>query len=222
MTWYGFFRALLKPFLYAVCRFDVKGLENIPSDGPFILVANHQSFLDPIIVQTICRRPLHTLAKSTQFSGRFMGWAMPRVNAIPTRRYRVEPQAVRVVLRSLAEGKAVGIYPEGERSWDSGMQPFRRGTIRLLLKAGVPVVPCGVAGAYDVWPRWSKTIRRARVRVEFGEPIIWPAMNDRAQRNEYLPEATKQLTEVLTRLSRWDIQDRPVSRPPWLLKPESD
>ncbi len=222
MTWYGFFRGMLKPFLHAACCFEVSGLENLPSAGPFILVANHQSFLDPIIVQTICRRPLHTLAKSTQFSGKFMGWAMPRVNAIPTRRYRVEPQAVRVVLRSLAEGKAVGVYPEGERSWDSGMQPFRRGTIRLLLKAGVPVVPCGVAGAYDVWPRWSKTIRRARVRVEFGEPICWPAMDDRAQRNEYLPEATKQLTDALTKLSSWDLQAQPDSRPPWLKGSGSD
>ncbi len=69
----------------------------------------------------------------------------------------------------LAEGHAVGVYPEGERSWDARIQPFRRGTIRLLLKAGVPVIPCGLAGTYDVLPRWSKTIRRTRIRVEFGK-----------------------------------------------------
>lgn len=216
MTWYGFFRGLLIPFVHAICYLEVVGKKNVPSTGPCIVVANHQGFLDAIIVQTICERPLHTLAKSTQFAGKFMGWVMPRVNAIPTRRYRVEPQAVRVVLRSLAEGKAVGIYPEGERSWDGGIQPFRRGTIRVLLKAGVPVVPVGISGSYDLLPRWSRTIRRANVRVEFGEPIVWPAMDKRHEREAFRPEATKQLMEVLTRLSRWDSMERKDSRPPWL------
>jgi 1-acyl-sn-glycerol-3-phosphate acyltransferase len=203
MTWYRFLRALMIPCVYAVARLEAVGRENIPKTGPFILVTNHQSFLDPIIVQVLCRRPLHTLAKSTQFTGKIMGWVMPRVNAIPTRRYRIEPQAVRVVLRHLANGDPVGVYPEGERSWDAQLQPFRRGTIRLLLKAGVPIIPCGVAGSYDVWPRWSKTLRRRRVRVEFGEAIRWPAMDRREERNAFLPEATEQLRETLASLSSW-------------------
>jgi len=206
MSWYRIFRFVLTPFVYLVGRMEVRGKENVPRKGPFILVANHQSFLDPIIVQVLCPRPVHTLAKSTQFKGMFMGWVMPRSYAIPTRRYRIEPQAVRVVLRRLAEGKAVGVYPEGERSWDARIQPFRRGTLRLLLKAGVPIIPCGVAGSYDVWPRWSKSLRRRRVRVEFGKPIRWPAMDNRAERNAFLPEAAEVLRETLASLSAWDGQ----------------
>ncbi|NNM04499.1 MAG: 1-acyl-sn-glycerol-3-phosphate acyltransferase [Gemmatimonadetes bacterium] len=213
MSWYEAFRVVLTPFVHAAARLDVVGRENIPSSGPFILVANHQSYLDPIIVQVLCPRPLHTLAKSTQFTGKFMGWVMPRTNAIPTRRYRIEPQAVRVVLRRLAEGKGVGVYPEGERSWDAEIQPFRRGTIRLLLKAGVPVVPCGLAGAYDVWPRWSKKLRRGRIRVEFGKPFQWPTMHDRAERNAFLPEAARQLRETLVALSSWELLDLPATDP---------
>ena len=133
-----------------------------------------------------------------------MGWFMPRINAIPTRRYRIEPQAVRVVLRCLDQGKGVGIYPEGERSWDANLQPFRRGTIRLLLKAGVPVVPSGVVGSYDVWPRWSKTIRRRRVKVVFGEPIQWPAIHKRSEREAFLPEATETIRGALADLSSWE------------------
>jgi 1-acyl-sn-glycerol-3-phosphate acyltransferase len=203
MSWYRFFRAIMIPFVHAVARVEVVGRENLPKTGPFILVANHQSFLDPIIVQVICRRPLHTLAKSTQFTGKIMGWVMPRVYAIPTRRYRIEPQAVRVVLRRVAEGEGVGVYPEGERSWDAQLQPFRRGTIRLLLKAGVPVIPCGLAGSYDVWPRWSKKVRRRRVRVEFGKAIRWPAMDRREERNAFLQAATDELKETLASLSSW-------------------
>jgi 1-acyl-sn-glycerol-3-phosphate acyltransferase len=229
VSWYSLFRAILIPVVHTVARLEVVGKENLPKTGPFIVVPNHQSFLDPIIVQVICPRPLHTLAKSTQFTGRIMGWIMPRVYAIPTRRYRIEPQAVRVVLRRLADGEAVGVYPEGERSWDARLQPFRRGTIRLLLKAGVPVIPCGLAGSYDVWPRWSKTIRRRRIRVEFGKAIRWPAMNRREERNAFLPEATQHLRETLTSLSSWRqlesaeaTSDRMAGRqrlPPWLDEP---
>ena len=210
------------------------GVENIPASGPFILVANHQSYLDPIFAQALCPRPLHTLAKSTQFTGKIMGWLMPRTNAIPTRRYRIEPQAVRVVLRRLAAGDAVGVYPEGERSWDARIQPFRRGTIRLLLKSGVPVVPCGLAGTYDVLPRWSKSVRRSRVRVEFGTPIRWPAMDDREERNAALPEAAELLKRTLEDLSRWEPPGqghaaRPVDTEPgmeempaWLQTPAAE
>ena len=121
------------------------------------------------------------------------------------------------MLRRLSEGKAVGVYPEGERSWDAELQPFRRGTLRVLMKAGVPIIPCGLAGPYDVWPRWSKIIRRLRIRVEFGEAIRWPAMDDREERNAFLPEANRQLRERLAELSAWkhlnDASGRPVKRP---------
>ena len=111
----------------------------------------------------------------------------------------------------------MGVYPEGERSWDARLQPFRRGTVRLLLKAGVPIIPCGVAGSYDVWPRWSKTIRRRRVRVEFGQPIRWPAMDHREERNAFLPKATEQLAQTLAALSSWkDSGSGEPTLPDWL------
>ena len=204
MSWYRFFRFVCKCLTSLVTHREVQGKENLPKAGPFILVANHQSFLDPILVQVSCRRPVHTLAKSTQFAGGFMGWLMPRINAIPTRRYRIDPQAVRVLLRRLDQGEGVGLYPEGERSWDADLQPFRRGTIRVLLKTGVPIIPVGVVGSYDVWPRWSRTIRRGRVKVTFGEPIQWAPMHRRSEREAFLPEATDTIRSALADLSRWD------------------
>lgn len=228
MTWYEFFRRVVAVFIRAATRTEVVGRDRVPRDGPFILVANHQSILDPLIVQVHCPRPLHTLTKSTQFNGTFFGWLMPRLNGIPTRRYRVDPQVVRVVLKRLGQGWGVGVYPEGERSWDGRLQPFRRGTVRLLLKAGVPVVPCGVVGSYDVWPRWSRTVRRRRVRLEFGEPIHWPAMDDRARREAHLPDAMETLRTRLAKLSDWTLLEKPgrtggagssdpaSQEPPWL------
>lgn len=203
-SWYAFLRLIAKGLIAVGVRLEVEGLENIPATGPFILVGNHQSVLDPILVQGSCPRPVHTFTKSTQFAGFFLKWLMTRVNAIPTRRYRIDPQVVRVALRRLSEGKVVGVYPEGERSWDGALQPFRQGTIRLLLKAGVPVIPCGVSGSYDVWPRWSRKIKRRRTVLRFGTPILWPQMEDRKERDAAVPEAAHRLKRALIELGAWN------------------
>ncbi len=203
MSWYTLFKPVCWFFARLWARIRVDGLENVPGDGPFILLANHQSILDPILIQTHLPRDLHTLTKSNQFGMLFFGWVLPRINTIPTRRFKVDPQVVRVILRRLSEGQGIGIYPEGERSWDAQIQPFRRGTIRVVLKAGVPVIPCGVSGSYDVWPRWSKRLRRAPVRIRFGEAINFGPHDDRAERERAVPEATERIREALESLSKF-------------------
>src|SRR5690606_30774042 len=111
-----------------VGRLHVRGTEHVPASGPFLLIANHQSILDPILIQTFCPRTLHTMAKSTQFASPPMRWLMPRLKSFPVRRFEPDPQAVRLALRRLQEGHGVGIYIEGERSWDGRLQAPRRGT----------------------------------------------------------------------------------------------
>lgn len=202
MSWYAFFKALLGFLARIPARVEVQGREHIPRKGPYILVANHQSILDPILVQSsVPRNDLHTLTKSTQFDGALFRWVMPRLNAIPVRRYRVDPQAVRVLLRHLDAGRGVGIYPEGERSWDGAIQPLRRGSVRVILKAGVPVVPCGVDGSFDVWPRWSRRVRSAPVRIRFGPPLEFGRHDDREERERRLEETSEVLRRALADLS---------------------
>ena len=184
-----------------VGRLDVEGLDNVPEKGPFLLIANHQSYLDPVLIQAVLPRPIYTMAKSTQFSDRLTGGLMKRLKSFPVRRFEVDPQAVRITLRHLRAGHGVGIYLEGERTWDNRLQPPRLGTIRLVLKAGVPVIPCGIAGAYEVWPRWDGRIRRGMVRIRFGEALRFPALEDRVARERALPEAREGLVSTLARLA---------------------
>lgn len=210
MTWYSFFKVIGKALGFLLTRLEVEGRENVPATGAFFLIPNHQSVLDPVLVQASCPRPVHSFTKSTQFGSGFFRWLLPRANAIPTRRYRVDPQVVRVALRLVDEGKVIGIYPEGERSWDGSLQPLRRGTVRLLLKAGVPVVPCGVVGSFDVWPRWSKKPRRKRVVVRFGEPLEFGRHDTREAREKALDAALERLRTALNNLSD---PDHPAAAP---------
>ncbi len=171
----------------AIGPVELRGLENVPRSGPVLIIANHQSILDPILIQSFCRRPMYTLTKSTQFASATMRWLLPRLLAIPVRRFQVDPQAVRSVRRHLARGDAVGIYIEGERSWDGRLQKPRLGTVRLVLREGVPVIPVGISGSYDVWPRWARGLRRARIRISFGEPLHFPRLERRADREAAVP-----------------------------------
>jgi 1-acyl-sn-glycerol-3-phosphate acyltransferase len=186
-------------------RLRVEGLDNVPEHGPFLLIANHQSFLDPILIQAVVRRPVYTMAKSTEFSSRITGPALERLKSFPVRRFEVDPQAVRVVLGYLEAGEGVGIYIEGERTWDGRLQPPRLGTVRLILKAGVPVVPCGIAGAYDVWPRWS-TLRRGTIRIRLGSPLHFPKLDTRAEREAVLDDTCDRLMDALAGLTGVDRQ----------------
>src|SRR3954471_10248237 len=82
-----------------------QGFENFP-DGPFIMVSNHESLLDPLLIGSAIRRPMHAMAKSTQFASPIVGRIMSHCFAYPVRRYRVDPQAVRMTLRRLEQGHA--------------------------------------------------------------------------------------------------------------------
>ncbi len=180
----------------------VEGLENVPRTGPCILLPNHQSVIDPIVVQSVCRRTVHTMTKSTQFSSAFFRALLGPTRAFPVRRYRVDPQAVRILLRLLQRGEGVCLYPEGERSWEGTLQPLRRGAVRVVLRAGVPVIPVGLDGTYDVWPRWAARPRGGQtVHLRFGSPLHFRAHRTRADREAALPEAERVLRDALLELS---------------------
>ena len=187
---------------------QVLGREHIPADGPFLLIANHQSVMDPLLIQSLCPRPMHAMAKSTQFRTPVIGAIMTHCYGFPVRRFQVDAQAVRVTLRRLAQGHPVAIYIEGERTWDGRLQRPRSGTVRVALKAGAPILPCGIAGAYDVWPRWDRRPRRGRISISFGAPFRLPQIHDRTQREAAVQEASatimaairKQIEAAETRL----------------------
>lgn len=176
---------------------QVQGMENIPPSGPFLLIANHQSVMDPLLIQSLCPRPMHAMAKSTQFRTPVIGRIMTHCYGYPVRRFQVDAQAVRTTLRRLRQGCPVAIYIEGERTWDGRLQQPRPGTVRVALKAGVPILPCAIAGAYDVWPRWSRLPRRGRISVSYGATFRLPQLDRKNDRERALPEASQRIMAAI-------------------------
>jgi cytidylate kinase len=145
----------------------MRGQDRMPLDGPALLIANHQSFLDPILCGLIARRPLVYLARKTLFKNRFAAAIIRSMNAVPIDQEGVGKEGIRTILDQLQLGKAVVVYPEGERTRTGKMNPFRPGIQLLIKRAQVPIVPLGIAGAFEAMPRWAWVPRLA--------PLFWPA-----------------------------------------------
>ncbi len=145
----------------------MEGKRNVPEDGPVLVLANHQSFLDPVLVGLASGRRMHYLARKTLFRNPVFGGLIRAFRAVPIDQEGVGKEGIRTVLNLLGQGKAVMVFPEGERTRTGTMQALRPGIHLLLQRTVAPVVPMGIAGAYEAWPR-------AR-QFPIPAPIFWPA-----------------------------------------------
>lgn len=174
VTWvYRVCRAILR--LLAVVFFGLRtsGLKNIPRRGGVLIVANHQSYLDPPVAGVNVRRPLSFLAKSELFENRYFGAWIRAVNGFPVRQGDGDVGAVREAIKRLQEGHCLLMFPEGERSKDGEVGKMEPGMGLIIRKAGptVRVVPAAIYGAFEAFPRHAKFPRTGNVRVKYGEPL---------------------------------------------------
>jgi 1-acyl-sn-glycerol-3-phosphate acyltransferase len=160
----------------ALCRlvttvmFDLKvyGADHVPKAGGVLLLANHQSFIDPACIGSKMKRPLSFLAKSELFEVPVFGRIIPRLNAFPVHQGAGDIHAVRETIARLKEGHVLTIFPEGSRTTTGEMQPLQPGFALIVRRAGVPIVPVAIDGAFKAWPRGSMMIKPHPVRVMFG------------------------------------------------------
>jgi 1-acyl-sn-glycerol-3-phosphate acyltransferase len=151
--WYDGIRWLSLTGMTLAFSLRLDGVDNVPRSGPALLIANHQSFLDPLLVGIAARRHLRYLARQTLFRHRFLAWLMRSLNAVPIDQEGFARAGLKTILDQLQEGRAVLVFPEGERTHDGDIHPLRAG-VHLLVKRGrAPIVPVGIAGAFTAWPR---------------------------------------------------------------------
>jgi 1-acyl-sn-glycerol-3-phosphate acyltransferase len=172
-------RSRLWRFVQAIARllttlvFDLKvyGLENVPKTGGVLLLANHQSYLDPVLVAVQLRRPVAFMAKSELFTNRYFGWLIRALHAFPVRQTGVAKEAIQEAVKQLNSGRILNIYPEGSRSEDGEIAPIQKGVTLILRMAEVPIVPVAIDGSFDAWPKHNKLFRPHPVHVLIGKPL---------------------------------------------------
>jgi len=152
-------------------RLKVTGQENIPQDGPFIIVANHSSLLDPVILGVSVRPKIIFVAASYLFEIRWLGYLLRKANSIPVQREN-DIKAIKQALKILQQGGVLGIFPEGGIDRQKNNLPIRAGAAYLATKVGVPIVPIKIKGADKVLPRGAKFIRSLnKIEVKIKKPI---------------------------------------------------
>jgi 1-acyl-sn-glycerol-3-phosphate acyltransferase len=142
-----------------------EGKWNVPLTGPALVVANHQSFLDPALVADATRRRLRFLARKTLFDNPVFGRLIASLGAVPVDQEGIAKEGLKTLLKLLEQGEAVVVFPEGERSADGNMIPLKPGILLVLKRLALPVVPVGIAGAFECYPRGATFPRFAPIFV---------------------------------------------------------
>ena len=153
-------------------RLKVTGQQNIPQDGPFIIVANHSSLLDPIILGVSIKPKIIFVAAAYLFKIGWLGYLLRKANSIPVQREN-DIKAIKQSLKILQQGGVLGIFPEGGIDRQKNNLPVRAGAAYLATKVGVPIVPIKIKGVDKVLPRGAKFIRSLnKIEVEIKKPIF--------------------------------------------------
>jgi 1-acyl-sn-glycerol-3-phosphate acyltransferase len=150
-------------------RFRARGMEKLPTPGGALLLVNHQSYLDPLLVGLHLTRPVSFLARDSLFRVPVVGWMLRNTYVMPINREAASTSSLREAIRRLEHGFYVGIFPEGTRSVTGEVGELKPGFLALMRRADVPIYPVGIAGAYQALPKGAWFLRPGKVRVVYGD-----------------------------------------------------
>jgi 1-acyl-sn-glycerol-3-phosphate acyltransferase len=194
-AWYWYTRWICKFFCILFFRVRSYGRDNVPKKGAFILVSNHQSYLDPIFCIGPLKRPSSCLARDSLFTNWFFGLLIASMNAIPVKLGEADMSAMRKALGKLKKGEGICLFPEGTRTYDGKIAPLKPGLGLLCRRGDAVIVPVVIDGAFECWPRHKKLFSPGPIWVCYGKAIS--AEQAKNMGDEKLAEV---LTDTLRRM----------------------
>lgn len=181
MNFYSFAVNVVNCVLRVFILYKVKGKENIPTDGAFLLCSNHRAYKDPVLLAAGCRRQLTFMAKDDLFKKPFLGWLIKAFGAFPIKRGKGDAAAVMATLKIMKKGGATVIFPEATRIKDGSRKQVNPGIIRLALQCRVPIVPAYLTNN----------------SVTYGKPICYDEYTQQAQDGEVMQGLADELMDTI-------------------------
>jgi len=155
-------RNIFKVYARLIMRVEVKGVENIPESGPFVVMSNHISYLDPPLIGSIIPQKVHYMAKAELFENRIVGAFLKKLGAFPLKRGTGDSRAFRKAIKILRNDQVLGIFPEGTRYPEGSPGEPHSGSVMLAIMAKSPILPIGI----------KNIKRKGRTKVIIGEPLV--------------------------------------------------
>lgn len=169
--WYNGLRVIVRITAVGFFRARTFGANLVPAEGPVLLLCNHQSNLDPVLVGMSCERHLHYLARETLFDIPWLRGLMLSLNAIPIDRDGSGLAGLKATMKVLKQGRIVLLFPEGTRTKDGEVHRLKPGFCTLARRCKATLVPVAIEGAFDSWPRGTSLPKPHPVSIVFGKPI---------------------------------------------------
>ncbi len=196
----------IKTAAWPVTRFYVRmrviGPDHVPRRGRCIVVANHTSYADAVVLGSACPRRLNFLITEPIYRLLRLRWFYYMMGAIPLAPEGADTGALRRALRVLGREGAIGIFPEGQRVAEGDVAAGRGGVGLLAARTGAPVVPAAIVGAREVMPIGSAFPRPHALRVIFGEPMRFPAWEGRRHPRDAIRDFSTQVMDAVADLMR--------------------
>ncbi|HEX4839313.1 MAG TPA: (d)CMP kinase [Rhabdochlamydiaceae bacterium] len=204
-----FFAWLIGKIFY---RLKVYGLEHYYPRGA-ILASNHTSFLDPPIISASWPEEVHFLARQTLFKNPLFGAFIRNLNAHPVSGQPGNIEVMKTIVSLLEQGKKVVLFPEGTRSKDGDLHPFKPGISMLVARSKSAIIPVYIDGAYRAWNRYQKIPRFfVKVACVFGTPITWESFSH-LDKKEAQKQITEKLHAAILGLKKW-VEEGAQGTPP--------
>ncbi len=202
MPWFYYVgRLIVRMLLLLLTRWQVRGRENVPSQGPVLVVANHLNLADPPLLGVSLGRKVIFMAKKELFRSRVIGYFIGSLGAFPVSRERLGKKALHRAIAGLAGGKALVMFPEGTRSRSGRLKSALPGAALIACRSGAPVLPVGICGTEKIkgigW-----LVGRPHITVNIGVPFHLPPVSHKltktklAELSEYIMERIAEILPV--------------------------
>jgi len=200
---YPIAKNIIFPFIKLFLK-EIRGRENVPKKGPFILTSNHESYLDPFLIGSIIiplkDEKIHFLAKKGRFWDLF-GDTISRKWGGCVCADEGKNKAFQELLFLLKKRKIVAIFIEGQRTLNGELQKGKTGVVRLALMAEVPILPIGLIGTYNIAPRNKLIPKLKRAELHIGKPIFLNKYYKKRMNDKLLRKLTDDVMHVISELT---------------------
>jgi 1-acyl-sn-glycerol-3-phosphate acyltransferase len=200
LPWFYYIaRGLLIGLFKLLTRWQVKGKENVPEEGPVLVVANHLNLADPPLLGVSLKRRVIFMAKEELFRSPLSAYFLGGFGSFPVHRGKLDRQALRSSQQVLADGQVLVMFPEASRSRSAKLKKALPGSALIACRSGVPILPVGIIGTEQL-RGVSFLFRRPRVTINIGQPFSLPPVEGKLTREklvEYTDIIMRHIAELL-------------------------